>query len=241
VNERPLVQELADVGESSYRRYLRMFVGARSFGAFLRYELLTLLLGPLPGALGYALRKSCYRWLLNRMGRGTVIGCRVMLRAPGRITIGEQVMIDDQVVLDAKGESSAIVLGNNLLIARNTILSCNDSSIRTGNLLSIGASCIISSRSHISIGSNVQIGAGSQLMAGTHSADDPEMPSLLQPRVSKGITVEDNVWIGNGTIILDGVTVGRNSIVGAGSVVSKDVPAYTVVLGNPARVIQKRK
>jgi acetyltransferase-like isoleucine patch superfamily enzyme len=72
-------------------------------------------------------------------------------------------------------------------------------------------------------------------------SDDPDTPIIHQARSAKGITVDDGAWIGTGAIILDGVNVGHNSIVGAGAVVSKDVPPWTVVLGNPARVVQKRK
>lgn len=78
-------------------------------------------------------------------------------------------------------------------------------------------------------------------MAGTHAFDDLETPIIQQTRISKGIVVEDNVWLGMGAKILDGVTIGRNSIVGVDSVVSRDVAPGTVVLGNPARVIQQRK
>ena len=78
-------------------------------------------------------------------------------------------------------------------------------------------------------------------MAGGHVTDDPEVAVIRQPRSGKGIKIENGAWIGTGAIILDGVTVGLHSIVGAGAVVSKDVPPWTVVLGNPARVVQRRK
>jgi acetyltransferase-like isoleucine patch superfamily enzyme len=150
-------------------------------------------------------------------------------------------MIDDQVVLDAKGATSHIELGDQILMGRSTILSCYDSTIRIGKFVSIGPFCFFASRSHIDIGSNVAIGSGTHILAGGHSFEDPETPVIRQERISKGVVIEDNAWIGTGSKILDGVTVGRDSIVGAGSVVTKDVPAYTMVLGNPARVIQKRK
>ncbi|MCA9473029.1 MAG: acyltransferase [Nitrospira sp.] len=150
-------------------------------------------------------------------------------------------MIDDYVVLDAKGASSLIVLGDQILLGRNSILTCNDSAMSIGNFVSIGPFCFLVSRSHLTIGSNVAIGAGTHMLGGGHAYDDPDMPVIHQARVSKGITVEDGAWIGIGAKILDGVTIGRNSIVGAGAVVSKDVPPWTVVLGNPARVVEKRK
>jgi acetyltransferase-like isoleucine patch superfamily enzyme len=241
LSSRPLVAELGDAGESAYTRYRRIFVGQATLSAFVRYELLTGLLGTMPGAAGYFLRQKLYRSLFKRLGRGSVIGRDVTLRAPNHITIGERVMIDDAVVLDAKGATSSIELGNQILVGHSTILSCNDSRVHIGNYVSIGPFCFFASKSHIDVGSNVSIGSGTHLMAGTHATSDPETAIIHQERLSAGITVEDNVWIGSGAKILDGVTLGRNSIVGAGAVVTQSVPAYTTVLGNPARVVQKRK
>jgi acetyltransferase-like isoleucine patch superfamily enzyme len=149
-------------------------------------------------------------------------------------------MIDDYVVLDAKGVTSSIELGDQILLGRHCILSCNEAMIRIGSFVSIGPFCFFASKSHITIGSNVSIGSGTHLMAAGHAYDAPDIPIIRQQRLSKGIVLEDGVWIGSGSKILDGVTIGRDSIVGAGSVVGKDVPAWSIVLGNPARVVQKR-
>ena len=241
MNEQPLVAQLGSQKVSPYRQYLRIFVGDESLAAFLRYELLTGILGPLSGALGYFLRGKSYRWILEKVGPGSVFGRGVVIRSPRQISIGESVMIDDGVVLDAKGATSKIKLGNQILLGRQSILSCNEAQIRIGNFVSIGPFCFFACKSRIEIGSNVSIGSGAQLMAGGHIADDPDTPIIHQARSAKGIMIDDGAWIGTGAIILDGVTVGHNSIVGAGAVVSKDVPAWTVVLGNPARVVQKRK
>ncbi|MEO8328075.1 MAG: acyltransferase [Nitrospirota bacterium] len=241
MNERPLVESLGDAKLSPYRQYLSMFVGKESLGALAKYELYTSVLGRLPGAIGYFVRGKCYPGLLGSVGRGTVFGSGGVLRCPGRIHLGRGVMIDDCVVLDAKGPGSSIVLGDQILLGRNSILSCNDSSMAIGNFVSIGPFCFLVSRSHLTIGSNVAIGAGTYMLGGGHAHDDPDVPVIQQARTSKGISVEDGAWIGIGAKILDGVTIGENSIVGAGAVVSKDVPPWTVVLGNPARVVEKRK
>jgi acetyltransferase-like isoleucine patch superfamily enzyme len=241
MNERPLVESLGDATLSPYRQYLSIFVGKESLVALAKYELYTGFLGRLPGAIGYYMRGKCYPGLLGSVGRGTVFGSGGVLRCPGRIRLGQGVMIDDSVVLDAKGPSSSIVLGDQILLGRNSILSCNDSAISIGNFVSIGPFCFLVSRSHLTIGSNVAIGAGTYMLGGGHAYDDPDTPVIHQARVSKGIVVEDGAWIGIGAKILDGVTIGQNSIVGAGAVVSKDVLPWTVVLGNPARVVEKRK
>jgi acetyltransferase-like isoleucine patch superfamily enzyme len=241
MSERALMEVLADNNESAAQRYQRMFVGQTSIAALLRYELLTGLLGPLPGALGYLLRSRCYPWLLHHMGRGTVIGRGVVLRCPGQISIGDHVMLDDYVVLDAKGDHSQVTIGNQVLIGRSSILSCNQASIRIGNVVSIGPFVHFACKSLVEVGSHVQIGSGVQIMAGSHASDDPDILITQQERLSEGIVMGDNVWIGASATILDGVTIGTGSIVGAGSVVNKDVPPDSLVLGNPARVVKNRR
>lgn len=74
-----------------------------------------------------------------------------------------------------------------------------------------------------------------------HRFDGLEVPMALQGQAeSKPVVIEDDVWVGARAIILPGVTIGAHSIVGAGSVVTKDVPPWTVVGGNPARIIKVR-
>lgn len=88
----------------------------------------------------------------------------------------------------------------------------------------------------IVIGADCLIGPNVQLLTATHPLD-PD-PRRARVEGAKPITLEGNVWLGGGVIVLAGVTIGENSIVGAGSVVTKDVPANVVVAGNPARVIR---
>jgi maltose O-acetyltransferase len=89
----------------------------------------------------------------------------------------------------------------------------------------------------ITIGDDVQIGPNVQLLTPTHPLD----PALRRARweAAEPIVIEDNVWLGGGAIVLPGVTVGENAVVGAGAVVTKDVAADVVVVGNPARVIRQ--
>ena len=241
MKERPLVSQLAADDESPARRYRRLFVGEPSLGALIRYELVTGTLGSLPGAAGFLLRGRAYPRLFARVGRGTVFGRGLTIRSPGRISLGRAVMIDDQCVLDAKGEGSAIDLGSQILLGRNSILTCTDATITMGDTISIGPFCFFASKSHIRIGSNVSIGSGTHVMAGGHAHDDPDTPIILQERVHKGIVIEDGVWLGSGCKILDGVTIGHDSIIGAGAVVNKDIPPWSVAIGIPARVVEKRK
>jgi maltose O-acetyltransferase len=97
--------------------------------------------------------------------------------------------------------------------------------------------CTILDCNEVRIGDHVMIGPAVQIYTPAH---DLQAETRIQGwEVAKRIVIEDNVWIGGGAILLPGVTIGRNAVVGAGSVVTRDVPANTVVAGNPARMIRE--
>ena len=106
--------------------------------------------------------------------------------------------------------------------------------IRVGKNVFINHACTFMDRGGITLGDNVFIGPKVCLITENHGI----LPSERRILTSKPVTLCNNVWVGAGAIILPGVTVGENSVVGAGAVVTHDVPPNTVVAGNPARVIK---
>jgi maltose O-acetyltransferase len=88
----------------------------------------------------------------------------------------------------------------------------------------------------ITIGDDVQIGPNVQLLTPTHPVEPG--PRRDKWEAARPITIGDNVWLGGGVIVLPGVTIGANTVVGAGSVVTKDLPENVVAVGNPARVVR---
>jgi maltose O-acetyltransferase len=122
-----------------------------------------------------------------------------------------------------------------------TILGEIDLAGRAGNL-HIGTRSVLGSQVHLAlheriiIGSNVVINDGTQLLTASHDVTDPAWQMF-----AKAIEIEDFVWIARSVIILPGVKIGRGAVVGAGAVVSKDVPAFGIVVGNPAKLIEKRR
>ncbi|MFI6697832.1 acyltransferase [Streptomyces sp. NPDC050509] len=107
-----------------------------------------------------------------------------------------------------------------------------------------GADCTVNPyatvRGRITLGDGVRIGAHSSLLGFNHGFA-PDEPVHRQPLSSKGITVGDDVWIGSNVVVLDGVTIGDHCVVGAGSVVTKDLPPWTIAAGNPARPMRDRR
>ncbi len=114
----------------------------------------------------------------------------------------------------------------------------NRKNVRIGQNCAINHGVFILGSNEIIIGANVILSTGSMLID-TGLDVDSYLKHASRQYIESFIHIEDNVWIGAGAIILAGVTIGRNSIVGAGSVVTKDVSAYCVVAGNPARVIRR--
>ncbi|WP_326627861.1 acyltransferase [Nonomuraea fuscirosea] len=110
--------------------------------------------------------------------------------------------------------------------------------------ISMGSDCTVNPyavvRGKVSLGDAVRIGAHTSLLGFNHSTE-PDRPVFRQPVTSRGIRVGDDVWIGSNVVVLDGVTIGDHAVIGAGSVVTKDVPAWAMMAGNPARPIRDRR
>lgn len=115
--------------------------------------------------------------------------------------------------------------------------------ISIGENVHIETDCHISAIEAVYIGDNVLIGSFvyiSDHRHGVYSNNDIETAPIKRNLSSKGcIKIEDNVWIGEKVIILPGVTVGKYSIIGAGSIVTKDIPPYCIAAGNPAKIIKQ--
>jgi len=228
-------------GTSSRRKYADLIVGRPGIGAILKYELVVMLAQARTGALGLALRKALYPSLLGSCGRNVVFGQNVVLRHPHKIHIGSNVVIDDNCLLDAKGQTNrGIRIGDGVFVGRNTILSCKDGDIELGDGANVGFNCEVFSASRVTIGRSVLMAAYSYIIGGDHDFSDASKPVLEQTRTSAGVSVGDGVWMGAGAKILDGVTIGDQAVIGAGAVVRENVPASAIAVGVPARVVSSR-
>jgi acetyltransferase-like isoleucine patch superfamily enzyme len=240
--EIPKAQEqLFSQGTSARQKYASLVVGRPDLASLIVYELIVTFTQGLPGALGLALRKALYPTLLGSCGRNVVFGQNVTLRHPHKVHIGDNVVIDDNCLVDAKGETNAgIRIGSGVFIGRNSILSCKNGDIELADGANIGFNCEIFSASTVRIGARTLLAAYTYVIGGDHDASDPSKSVLEQERRSEGVIVGEGAWLGAGAKVLDGVTIGDHAIIGAGAVVTRDVPARSVAVGIPAKVVSNR-
>ena len=144
----------------------------------------------------------------------------------------------------------------NMVIGRRKAKIGKDSKIhptvilRQGERIEIGSHCLLNHNNvlqagkefgRIKIGNYVHTGANVMMFAFNHSIDDLEIPSKLQDYYDADINIDDDVWIGAGTVIVAGVTIGKGCVIGSNSVVTRDIPPYSIAGGVPAKVIRSRK
>lgn len=152
------------------------------------------------------------------IGADCVFERGVMVFHPENISLGENVYVGHQAIL--KG-----YYRNEMVIGSHTW---------------IGQQCFFHSAGGIRIGERVGIGPGVKILTSVHAEAGREVPVLFAPIESAAVVIEDDGDLGVNSVILPGVRVGRGAIVGAGAVVTEDVPAYAVVAGVPARVLRMR-
>mgnify|MGYP005839456447 CR=1 FL=1 len=160
-----------------------------------------------------------------------------------RLTVGPQCFIDDGVTIYAHSDGGEVRLGRGVHLYRGTIIEIGiGGSVIIGDDTHIQASCNLKGfLGSLRIGSRVQIAPHCGFSPYEHRMDDPARPIREQGVVTRGdIVIEDDAWLGLSVQVLDGVTIGRGAVIGAGAVVTRDVPALAVAAGVPARVIGRR-
>ncbi len=180
-------------------------------------------------------------------GRRFGLGRMVRVLYPECLTVGDDVTIDDFGYLHCLSEPG-VRIGSGASIDRNLWLHCGGRPddyahgfFEIGDNSYIGCNAVLGAGGGIRIGDHVLIGQSVNMHAENHSFEDPGVPIYQQGVTYKGIVVEDDCWIGSKVTILDGVTIGRGSAIGAGSVVTRSIPPYSVAMGAPAQVIRSRK
>lgn len=129
------------------------------------------------------------------------------------------------------------IIGNDSTIEDFATVNNGVGHVIIGSRTRIGISCVVIGP--VIIGNDVMLAQNIVLSGLNHPYEDITVPISRQKVTTKEIKVEDEVWIGANSVITAGVTIGKHAVVAAGSVVTKDVPAYSVAAGNPARILKK--
>ena len=172
---------------------------------------------------------ALYKNYFNKFGKGSYISTTPTLQNANRITIGNNVGIGKDVLLRCynleQKASSRIIIGDGSRIGDySTISSCKD--IIIGKGVRTGRMVMITDNSH----------------GHTDRPEELEISPILRPLVSKGsVKIDDNVWIGEKVSIMPNVTIGKGAIIAANAVVTKDIPAYAIAAGCPAKVVKMIK
>lgn len=214
---------------------------ASSIWRYILEQSLYLLFGWIPTVIGLGLRGIIYRVILHMEG-WAAIESGVRLRYANFIHLHHGVYLDQNVYLHAC--PNGIDIGENTIVMHGAILHVYNfrnlphSGIRIGKDSLVGEYSVIRGQGGVEIGDRVYTSPFTQIIAVNHVFDDPQRPFINQGITAKGIVIEDDVWLGAGSIITDGVRIGEGAVVAAGAVVTKDVPAHSVVGGVPARQLR---
>lgn len=242
VDKKPLAEQLHS-DEHSFFKYRKKVIGDGSLAELLVYEFFAMFCANIGGGLGFIVRKKLARFLFRSAGRGLILGRGLTVRHPGRIDFGDFVGIDDYVYIDAGGSGDiGVQFRDGVIISRNCVIHGKHGYVVFEERVDVGCNCIFASVSGITIGASTIIGANCYLGGGRYRHERLEPAIMDQGVYSRGeIIVGEKSWIGSGAVILDGARIGRGVIVGAGSVVTKNIPDYAVVAGVPARIIRMRE
>lgn len=157
------------------------------------------------------------------------------LRNPLRHRRGKGTVVRSSARLDIFPYNKFEV-GRNCLIEDFSVINNAVGDVRIGDRTLLGISSVIIGP--VRLGNNILIAQNVVLSAFNHNYENVTRPIVEQDYSTQPIVVEDGVWIGANVVVLVGVQIGKNAIVAAGSVVTKDVPPFTIVAGNPARIIK---
>jgi len=173
------------------------------------------------------------------LGKGSV------LRFTHQLSVGRDCYIGDYVYMDCMSKGG-VELGDRVTIREFGWMQLSSSLSNLGESIVIGSNTYIGPRSSIGaagpvvVGQNCQFGAGLNIIAEAHNYVSAIEKISDQGVTRKGVNIGDDCWFGNNVIVLDGVSIGKGVVIGAGAVVTRDIEDFSVAVGVPAKVISRR-
>ncbi|MBU0952254.1 MAG: acyltransferase [Elusimicrobia bacterium] len=193
--------------------------------------------------LFYAFNEGYYRSNFKKLGKWARIGRNFRAKNPGNIEIGDNILVESSVVFESGRIGNGIKIGDNVQIRHHCVFFTGD---HASSLISIGGGVYINDHCRfyggggILIGNNVLIGPNVTITSSQHDFRYKNKLIIEQESILKKIVIEDDVWLGANVVVCPGARIGKGCVIGAGAVVVKDIPPYSVAVGIPAKVIKER-
>lgn len=187
------------------------------------------------------LRRQYYGGLLRHMGKNVRIGVGVKFVHPEWITLGDDVSIDDNCTLFSRSERG-ITLGASVCLKHGVYLDTETAEgyIEVGARAYLGTGCCLHGHAGLEIGEDTLLAQNVTTTPFSHKFEDPAVPIIKQGGHMRKLTIGRDCYIGMCTCVLYSGDIGDGSVIGAGSVVVKPIPEFSVAVGVPARIMRKR-
>lgn len=176
-----------------------------------------------------------------------LVGRGASIRFARHLHAGRDLIVEDYAEINCLARQK-MVFGNRVSIGKFAIIRPANAyggemgeGLQVGNNSNIGPYCYIGCSGLIRIGNNVMMSPRVSIYAENHVFDDADVPMKDQGVNRQTVVIEDDCWIAANSVILAGVTIGKGCVIAAGSVVTKDIPPYSIAAGVPARVIKQRQ
>ncbi len=184
------------------------------------FQIYISIVSSIPTEIGIRLRAVAYRFLFKKCGRNLRVDSGVTILGFENISLGDNISIMKNSYIYAH-DGGELTIGDNFTLNSNSQLGASFGKIIIGNDCAIAPNCL--------------------LRASNHRFDNPDIPFRKQGHTYGEIILEDDIWIASNCVITADTVVGRSSIIGAGSIVTKNIEPYSIVGGVPAKLIRKRK
>ena len=205
-----------------------------------REVIVTALVQWVPSSIGRTMRRIMYRTIFDQIGTDVRIDTGVRFKRAYGIQLGNQVTMEPGTYLRNIGTNGQIWIGDQVYLDHGVDIKAHQNGkIEIGDRAYIGPYACLSGKS-INIGKSCLIASHTGIYASNHLFADATRTIKGQGLSYKGIAIEDDCWLGSGVKVLDGVTIGQGSVVGAGAVVTKSIPPYSIAVGVPAKVVSQR-
>lgn len=160
-----------------------------------------------------------WKYRLKHRGKNIILGKNIKINKPQFVSIGDNVVLANNISFYLNDTEDGIYIGNGTLINKWCDFGCSH---------------------RIEIKENCTLGPFVHITDRNHAYQDVNVPIKDQGDFSGGpVTINEDCWIGFGTQIMSGVTIGKHCVIGAGAIVTHDIPPFSVVVGNPAKVIKR--